>query len=318
MVEQKIVPHLWFDTNAEEAVAFYTSLFRGSRVGTVTRYGTEGYDVHKMPAGTVMTIEFELAGQKFMALNGGPIFKFNPSVSFILNFDPSKDQDARNRLDELWEGLSSGGAVLMPLDKYPFSERYGWARDKFGLSWQLILSNPEGDERPFIMPALTFTGAVAGKAEVASDFYLSIFKNSRRGVIVRYPSDMPARDGGEPEKEGTIMFSDFLLENQWFAAMDSSYEHNFGFNESVSFMVLCEDQPEIDYFWEKLGEGGDPAAQVCGWLKDKYGLSWQIVPAILGQLIADSDPEKSGRLMSAVLQMKKLDIEALKKAHGGV
>src|SRR5262249_23977222 len=113
------------------------------------------------------------------------------------------------------------------------------------LSWQLILTNPAGEKRPCIAPSLLFVGNVYGKAEEASDFYISIFNDAKRGTLVRYPAGM------EPDKEGAVMFTDFMLEGQWFAAMDSAREHNFAFNEAVSFMVYCNDQSEIDYYWEK-------------------------------------------------------------------
>jgi predicted 3-demethylubiquinone-9 3-methyltransferase (glyoxalase superfamily) len=161
---QKISPCLWFDDKAEEAANFYVSVFRGSKIGDVTRYGKEGYEIHGREAGTVMTVEFEIEGQKFLALNGGPIFKFN---------------------------------------------------------------------------------------------------------------------------------------------------------EAISFQVHCEKQEEVDYYWEKLSEGGDKKAQQCGWLKDKYGLSWQIVPTILPKMLKDKDAEKSQRVMKAMLQMHKLDIQTLIKAYEG-
>ena len=161
---QKITPCLWFDEQAEEAVNFYISVFKNSRIVTVSRYGEAGREVHGKPPGTVMTVAFELDGQAFTALNGGPIFKFN---------------------------------------------------------------------------------------------------------------------------------------------------------EAVSFQVMCETQEEIDRFWAKLSAGGDEKAQQCGWLKDKFGLSWQIVPAVLAGLLADRDPVKAGRVMKAMLKMKKLEIAALKKAYAG-
>jgi predicted 3-demethylubiquinone-9 3-methyltransferase (glyoxalase superfamily) len=244
-----------------------------------------------------------------MAISAGPLFKFNPSISFFLNFDPSRDKNARENLDALWEKLSQGGTVLMPLGKYPFSERYGWIEDKYGLSWQLILSNPEGEERPFIVPSLMFVGAVCGKAEEAVNFYLSVFKNSKRGIAARYPKGM------EPDKEGTIMFSDFMLEGQWFAAMDSAREHSFNFNEAVSFMIYCDTQEEIDYYWEKLS--AVPEAEQCGWLKDKYGVSWQVVPTAMDQMMSDGTPEQIARVTQAFLKMKKFDIAELKKAFEG-
>jgi len=161
---QNISPCLWFDKEAEEAANFYVSVFKGSKIGDVTRYGKEGYEIHGKEAGTVMTVEFEIEGQKFLALNGGPIFKFN---------------------------------------------------------------------------------------------------------------------------------------------------------EAISFQVHCETQEEVDYYWEKLSEGGDKKAQVCGWLKDKYGLSWQIVPTILPKMLKDKDTEKSQRVMKAMLQMHKLDVQTLIKAYEG-
>ena len=159
---QKISPCLWFDDKAEEAAKFYTSIFKKSKIGDVIRYGKEGYEIHGGEEGTVMTVEFEIEGQKFLGLNGGPIFKFN---------------------------------------------------------------------------------------------------------------------------------------------------------EAISFQVYCETQEEVDYYWEKLSEGGDEKAQQCGWLKDKYGVSWQIVPIILIKMLKDKDSDKSQKVMKAMLQMHKLDISTLKKAY---
>lgn len=159
---QKITPCLWFDSNAEEAANFYTSVFKKSHIGKISRYGEAGYEIHGKPAGTVLTIEFELNGQAFTALNGGPIFRFN---------------------------------------------------------------------------------------------------------------------------------------------------------EAISFQVSCASQEEVDYYWEKLSEGGDAKAQQCGWLKDKYGVSWQIVPTVLVEMLQDKDPKKSERVMKAMLQMKKIDIKGLQQAY---
>jgi len=161
---QKISPCLWFDNNAEDAVQFYASIFKNAKVGNVTRYGKEGYEIHNKKEGTVMTIDFEIEGQKFLALNGGPVFKFN---------------------------------------------------------------------------------------------------------------------------------------------------------EAISFQIYCDTQEEIDYYWEKLTEGGDKNAQVCGWLKDKFGVSWQVVPVVLIKMLQDKDSNKTERVMKAMLQMHKLDINALTKAYQG-
>jgi predicted 3-demethylubiquinone-9 3-methyltransferase (glyoxalase superfamily) len=301
---QKITPHLWFDKDAEEAANFYTSIFSNSKITNITTI----HDV-PTPTGDCDIISFELNGQPFMAINAGPLFKFNPSISFMVNFDPSRDKKARENLDVLWGNLSQGGTSLMPLDKYPFSEHYGWIQDQYGLSWQLILSDPEGEERPAIVPSLLFVGAVAGRAEEAVDFYLSVFRNSKRGIVARYGKDQ------EPDKEGTIMFSDFMLGDQWFAAMDSALEHEFAFNEAISFLVPCETQEEIDYFWGKLS--ADPKSEQCGWLKDKYGLSWQVWPTAMGEMMTKGTPEQIARITEAFLPMKKFDIAALKRAYEG-
>lgn len=297
---QKIVPHLWFDTQANEAAAFYTSIFPDSRI-------THTSVLHDTPSGSVDVAYFELAGYSFASISAGPLFKFNPSISFILNFDPSKDKRARENLDQLWAALSDGGTVLMPLQEYPFSKHYGWIQDKYGISWQLMLTNPEGEERPFITPALMFTRDMTGKAEEATDFYLSVFKNSKRGTLVRYPKGM------EPDKESTVMFTDFMLENQWFAAMDSGRMHQFGFNEAISLMVYCQDQEEIDYFWGKLS--AVPEAEQCGWLKDKYGVSWQIVPIEMDEMMSKGTKEQVARVTEAFLKMKKFDLAKLREAY---
>lgn len=144
---QKIVPHLWFDKEAKEAFEFYSSFFPDSKIINITT-------LHNTPSGDCDVVSFSLSGFEFMAISAGPIFKFNPSVSFILNFDPLKDKNAKKSLELFWEKLSAGGKALMPLDKYPFSEKYGWIQDKYGVSWQLMLTNPDGEERPFIIPSL--------------------------------------------------------------------------------------------------------------------------------------------------------------------
>lgn len=299
-LKNKITPHLWYDKEAKEASEFYCSVFSGSTITNITT-------LHDTPSGDCDVVSFQLSGQPFMAISAGPLFKFNPSVSFILNFDPSREKNARKNLDATWEKLSQGGSVLMELDKYPFSERYGWLQDKYGLSWQLILSNPDGEERPFIVPSLMFVGDMCGKAEEATDFYLSVFQNTKRGIIARYPKGMA------PDKEGTIMFTDFMINSQWFAATDSAREHTFAFNEAISLMVPCDTQEEIDYFWKKLS--AVPQAEQCGWLKDKYGVSWQIHPAVMDEMMQKGTRKQVDRLTQAFLPMKKFDIAALKKAY---
>lgn len=291
----KITPHLWFDKEAKEAAHFYCSIFPNSKVTNITT-------LHDTPSGDCDVVSFELAGQPFMAISAGPLFKFNPSVSFLVVCKTKQE------VDDLWAKLSKGGNALMGLGEYPFSQRYGWTTDKYGLSWQIMLAS----DYPFkhkIKPTWMFVGDICGKAEEAMKFYASIFPASQVGGIARYPAGM------EPDKVGTVMHGAVTLAGQEFFAMDSARKHNFGFNESISFMINCDTQKEIDHFWEKLS--AVPEAEVCGWLKDKYGLSWQVVPASLGDMMRSGTQEQVARVTQAFLQMKKFDIAQLKKAYQG-
>jgi predicted 3-demethylubiquinone-9 3-methyltransferase (glyoxalase superfamily) len=302
---KKITPNLWFDKEAKEASKFYTSVFDNSKI-TSTR------TLHDTPSGDTDIVAFTLEGQPFMAISAGPVFKLNPSISFMLNFDPSREKKAKEKLDTLWDKLSDGGKILMAIDKYPFSERYGWLQDKYGVSWQLILTKPDGEHRPFIVPSLLFVGDVCGKAEDAIKFYVSVFSKkgaSKVGVISRYGK------GHAPDKEDNLNFADFSLLGNWFAAMDSAHKHEFSFNEAISFIVLCDDQEEIDYYWEKLS--AVPASEQCGWLKDKYGVSWQIVPTAMDKIMRTKDEAALTRVTEAFLKMKKFDIAKLQKAFDG-
>lgn len=304
---QKIVPHLWFDKEAKEAANFYVAVFGASptgesKVGTIqTLSGT--------PSGDTDIVPFQLWGYEFLSISAGPYFKPTPAISFMINFDPSHDKDAAKKIDEIWTKLSEGGKILMDIGEYPFSKRYGWCADKYGFSWQLILTNPEGEERPFIIPSMLFVNEKCGKAEEAVNFYLSVFKESRMGAIAKYPTTT------EAGKEGTVMFSDFKLFDTWFAAMDGAGKHEFDFNEAISLIVNCEDQVEIDYYWEKLSSV--PEAEQCGWLKDKYGVSWQIVPKQMDEMMATKDKAALARVTEAFLKMKKFDISELQKAYKG-
>ncbi len=306
---QKIIPHLWFDKEAKEAARFYTSVFPESRI-------THTSLLRNTPSGDCDIVGFELWNYKFMSISAGPYFKLNPSISFIVNFDPllfgsspDPNKAAREKIDAVWNHLIDGGKALMEIGEYPFSKRYGWVMDKYGVSWQLMLTDPAGEPRPPIIPSLLFVKSKCGKAEEAINFYLSVFKNTKAGALHRYPKGM------EPDKEGTIMFADFMLENSWLAAMDSAREHNFDFTEAVSFMVSCANQAEIDYYWQKLS--AIPEAEQCGWLKDKYGVSWQIVSGMMEEKMATGSQEQIDRLTQAILPMKKLDIATLNDAYEG-
>lgn len=292
---QKIVPHLWFDKEAKEAAEFYTSFFEDSAVKEVTT-------IHDTPSGSADIVTMQLMGQEFMLISAGPYFKFNPSISFLIACKTKEE------VDRLWGKLSEGGMALMELGEYPFSERYGWVQDKYGLSWQVMfMGNFPIKQR--ITPTLMFVGNVCGKAEEAINFYTSVFHNSKVGDILRYEKNE------EPDKEGTVKHAAFTLEGYEFAAMDSAQMHNFAFNEAISILVKCNTQEEIDYYWDKLS--ADPSAEQCGWLKDKYGVSWQIVPTAMDDMMRDKDPEKLARVTQAFLKMKKFDLAELQKAYEG-
>ncbi len=302
-MKQKIVPCLWYDRQAEEAANFYVSLFKKGRIGNITRYTKAGFEVHGMPEGMVMTVEFEVEGRQFVALNGGPVFKFNPSISFLVTCD------TKGEVDVLWKKLSEGGKPLMELNAYPLSERYGWTQDRYGLSWQVMFKDGRIIKQ-IIIPTLMYVGKQSGKAEEAINFYASVFRRAKVGAIDRYDK------GEEPDREGTVKHAAFTLEGQEFAAMDSALEHEFAFNEAISLIVNCENQAEIDYYWEKLLAGGGQES-VCGWLKDKFGVSWQVTPVVLSKMLRDPDKARVERVTNAFLQMKKFKIAELEKAFKG-
>ena len=293
---QKITPHLWFDKEAKEAAEFYVSVFdKGSKVKNVSK-------LDNTPSGSVDIVTFELLGREFMAISAGPLFKFNPSVSFHVICK------TKGEVDAIWEKLSEGGTVLMELGAYPFSERYGWVQDRYGLSWQIIFFGG-ADVKQKITPVIMFVGDVCGKAEEAINFWASVFREAKVDNILRYGK------GEEPDTEGTVKYAAFSLLGEEFGAMDSAHKHPFAFNEAISFIVNCDTQEEIDDYWGKLS--ADPRAEQCGWLKDKYGLSWQIVPSGMDEMLKGNDKEKIARVTQAFLKMKKFDIAELKRAAEG-
>lgn len=293
---QKITPFIWLDNQAEEAAKFYTSVFKRSGIEILTRYTGAGARISGQEKDSVMTIAFRLEEQDFVVINGGPEFEINPSISFFVSCDTVEE------IDSLWEKLSTEGTVLMELKEYSFSERFGWLRDRFGITWQLMLVSSDQKITTF----LTFTGPQFGRAEEAIKFYVSLFRNSEIKHIDRF-------NEGEAGKAGTVRNAKFILDGVEFMAIDAEGEHHFTFNPAISLVVKCRTQEEIDFFWSKLTEGGDENAQQCGWLQDKHGISWQIIPADWDEMLNTHDRDKSERLMEAVLKMKKIDMKTL---HG--
>ena len=277
-----IYPCLWFDGQAQSAAEFYCSAFGNS----------------KITSDSAIAVQFEIEGTKIMGLNGGPMFKINPSISFFVS---CVDEDEITRL---WGRLSDGGQTMMALGTYPWSEKYGWVADRFGMTWQLMLGELLPDAKK-IIPLFLFVGDQFGNASQAISHYSTIFQNSAGQYLELY------KDGEVPGADGSLKFGNFSLDGNQFAAMDGPGNHNFRFNEGVSLVVECDTQEEIDFFWETLIMDGGAESQ-CGWLQDKYGVSWQIIPASLGSLM--SDPERGQRAMQQLLKMKKLDINILKNA----
>jgi predicted 3-demethylubiquinone-9 3-methyltransferase (glyoxalase superfamily) len=291
---RKITPFIWLDNQAEDAVRFYTSIFNDSVINVIAPYGEAAAKASGREKDSVMTISFRLAGQDFVVINGGPAFAINPSISFFVSCETVEE------IDSLWGKLSSGGTVLMELDEYPFSTRFGWLKDKFGITWQLMLVSSEQKITTF----LTFTGPQYGKAEEAIRFYVSLFRNSEIKYIDRFSE-------GEAGKPGSVRNAKFMLDGIEFMAIDAAGDHQFTFNPAISFVVRCRTQEEIDFFWDRLTEGGDESAQQCGWLQDRYGISWQIIPADWDEMMSNSDRNKSERFMEAILKMKKIDMKVL-------
>lgn len=300
--KQTITPCLWMDGTAEAAASLYTSLFPAARAGTVSRYGREGFDKHGQPEGTVMTAEISLAGYDMLLLNGGPRFKLNPSISLFVTCADAAE------VDRLAAGLGGGGHFLMPLGSYPWSPRYAWVADRFGVSWQLMLE-PGAQPAHAIAPMLMFTGTEAGRAAFAVERYARIVPGSTVGAIARH-------DGSGPDPAGTVLHMRFSLGGSALRAMDSAIPHAFAFNEAFSLMLAADTQAEIDRYWTMLtADGGQES--MCGWLKDPYGVSWQVGANIVGRIMRGAERAAQGRVMTAVLGMRKLDIATLEAAARG-
>jgi predicted 3-demethylubiquinone-9 3-methyltransferase (glyoxalase superfamily) len=297
-----ILPHLWFDTQAKEATAFYVSLFPNSSVTNVTT-------ISGTPSGDCDIVSFSLAGRPFMAISAGPYFTLNPSISMFVTFDSDLSSEAvakgEAEIVAAWDKLSDGGKVMMPFQAYPWAKKYGWVQDKYGLSWQLSMSERHVTSQ-MITPLLMFTKGVAGKARAAMDKYVALFPNSSVDMAVPYAE-------GEGDTVGFLKHARFTLGGQTFMAMDRSGPHAFGFNEAVSLVVKCDTQEEIDRYWEALS--AVPESEQCGWLKDKFGVSWQIVPTAMDEMMASGDAEAIDRVTKAFMGMKKFDLAALRKAY---
>jgi len=280
-MKENITPCLWYNGQAQEAAALYCSVFTDA----------------KITAQSPIVTAINVSGHSITLLDGGPMYKPNPSISFFYICEKEDE------LNKIWNAFSKEGTVLIPLDKYPWSEKYGWINDKFGISWQIALGNLS-DVGQKITPCLMLTDKQYGRADEAIAHYSSIFKNVKVDGILRYGANEL------PDQEGKVKHAQFALNDQKFMIMESAAPHNFTFTEGISLTIHCETQKEIDYYWEKLTESG--AESMCGWLKDKFGVSWQIIPTVLNKIM--SDPAKAGKAAQAFMSMRKLNIEQIVQA----
>lgn len=277
IMKNQLIPSLWFDNNALEAFEYYAEVFPNSTV-------------YK---NSPIVVEGAIMGIDFIGINGGPHFKPNNAISFMHVLED------RETIDRIWGRLSEGGTVLMALDSYPWSEYYGWITDKYGIGWQLYLGKLEDVNGQAVIPTLMFCGEQQGKCAKALAFYKNVFKNFEQQGARPYP------DG---EVKGQIMHAQFIANGLTLAAMDSGYPQDFTFNEAVSITITCKDQEEIDYYWNAFTKDGKESQ--CGWCKDPFGVSWQIVPENISKLL-ESTPSAG----AALLKMKKIVIDELVNAN---
>lgn len=290
---QKITPFLWFEKDMKAVTDFYLSVFPGS---TTSYVGS----LSDTPSGNVDMATLTIYGKELSLMTAGPYLPFNPSVSFNISCESEEEVRA------LFLKLNQGGTVLMELGDYPFAKTYAWVADKYGVSWQLMFSEgQQSDQR--VTPSFMFVGEVWGRAEEALQFYTKIFKNSR--VDYKMPHDATT----EPrESANTVRYASFVLEGERFSIMDGKKESPFSLSQAISYMVNCETQEEIDYYWAALTEGGKEVQ--CGWLNDKFGMPWQIVPTAMGRMISTGTKEQIMRVTAAFMKMKKFDIATLERA----
>lgn len=280
---------LWVDKEAEEMAHFYKEIFDNVVIGEYSYYPKTAEKVSGKKENSILTIDLKIENLSLQILNAGPIFKSNPSFSFMFFCSSEEEIEAK------WEMLSPGGEVRMDLASYPWASLYGWTVDRFGVEWQLILA--PSDQK--VAPSLLFVNKLFGRGEEAIHFYNSVFPHSKVGMI--------AKD----EKTGTVQYSEFYLKGQKFILMEGPGDHPHTFNNSSSLVINCRDQEEIDYYWSRLLEGGGMVEE-CGWLKDKFGLSWQVVPSELSSLMRS--PLKN-EVFSKLLTMTKIEIEGFAGLH---
>lgn len=276
-----IHPCIWYNNNAQEAANFYCNIFDNSSI-TIN---------------TPMVVNFNLCGSKFMGLNGGDMFKPNTTISFFAFCKTIAD------VEKLWNALHVDGRIYMPLNTYPWSNKYGWCADKYGVNWQIMLDETMIENQK-VVPSLFFVNEQKGKAEEAMNFYMSLFDNSAAIVVNKYGEN-------DVQPQGFIKYARFTLNSKEFSVMDNAHPHEDNFTEGVSLVIECNNQTEIDFYWNSFVNNGGQES-MCGWCKDKYGVSWQIIPKNIGEILTNSTT--SSTAMPKLMQMRKIDIAELTKA----
>lgn len=279
-MKSPITSCLWFDGKAAEAAAFHCKTFPNSKIIQSDEFVTH-YDIN---------------GYRFTALNGGPQYKMTPAVSYFVYCGSDEE------IERLYKLLKQGGRVLMPLGTYPWTSKYAWVQDKFGVSWQLDIDDIKVPQK--VVPSLLFTDKKYALIQEAFDHYDVVFETM---FLTSLPYPINA---GAPL--GTHQFAQFKLNDTVFNAMSNNSKHDFDFTPGNSFVIECESQEEIDECWDQLIEGGEGSK--CGWLVDKYGISWQVIPSQLDQLM--SNPDTAQAVMGKMLEMEKIDINVLQEVAG--
>lgn len=275
---------IWFNDQAQEAAQLYCSLFKNAEI----------------TASNPIVTNFHIDEIQFMGLNGGPHFSVNPSISLFVK-SPS-----REHVQATWNALVEGGSILMDLGEYPWSNYYGWLQDKYGVTWQIMLHDFVVAQHT-VTPCMLFTNTVFGKAEEALEFYAKMFGSLEYTVKQHY--------GEETPHAGKLLFADCSIHNNPLIAMDGPDTHHFTFNEGVSFVIPCNTQEEIDFYWNTLTANGGSESR-CGWCKDTYGVSWQVVPTQMAELM--NAPEKAQKVSAAFMTMNKLDLATLIEAADSI
>ncbi len=300
---QKITPFIWFEKDLKSITDFYSTVFPGT---VVNAHG----ELTDTPSGSVQMASIEILGFTINLMAAGPQYPFTPAISFIVVCESEQEADT------YWAKLSVGGDVLMEISSYDFAKRYGWVKDKYGISWQVMYREYENDGTPAmkpdqkIIPTMMFAGEQNGHAQDALEFYTKTFRNAKVDYVAEYEL------GESVEPRAKIKHAGFFIEGVRCALMDSAVPSPLNFNQAISFIVSCTDQAEVDYYWNTLTADGGQEVQ-CGWLNDKFGMPWQIVPEAFGQMMSSGTPEQIARFQAAFMQMKKFDIATLEKAFKG-